>query len=231
MIALKNAVKFPRMPAFTPPRGLALEPYSAQRSRWPKSGKRLLAQYDSESIILYQAYRPAIAAYAVAHRRLGGDGFRLGRMSWVKPNFLWMMYRSGWASKPDQEAVLALRISRSAFESVLAQAVHSRFEPEIYASRQEWQQAVGSSEVRLQWDPDHEPGGAPQRRRAIQLGLAGDTLQRLAEEWLVDVEDISEYVRALRPGAAVGKDDLLLPREDVYPLGVNLARRLGADTP
>jgi len=26
----------------------------------------------------------------------------MNRMTWIKPNFLWMMYRSGWASKKNQ---------------------------------------------------------------------------------------------------------------------------------
>ncbi|WP_458785448.1 DUF4291 family protein [Vallitalea sediminicola] len=30
-----------------------------------------------------------------------GSSFKLNRMTWVKPSFLWMMYRSGWAKKPD----------------------------------------------------------------------------------------------------------------------------------
>jgi len=46
-------------------------------------------------------------------------------MSWVKPNFLWMMYRSGWGIKDNQEVTLALRISRAFFDSLLADAVPS----------------------------------------------------------------------------------------------------------
>ena len=30
------------------------------------------------------------------------------RMTWIKPNFLWMMYRSGWAEKKGQENILAI---------------------------------------------------------------------------------------------------------------------------
>ncbi|MFM7854759.1 MAG: DUF4291 family protein [Flammeovirgaceae bacterium] len=29
-------------------------------------------------------------------------GLSLNRMTWMKPNFLWMMYRSGWATKHNQ---------------------------------------------------------------------------------------------------------------------------------
>ncbi|MFT5999906.1 MAG: hypothetical protein ACI81P_002365 [Neolewinella sp.] len=39
----------------------------------------------------------------MAHQQLGGPAFSYQRMSWIKPNFLWMMYRCGWAKKQDQE--------------------------------------------------------------------------------------------------------------------------------
>jgi hypothetical protein len=37
-------------------------------------------------------------------------------MTWIKPSFLWMMYRCGWATKPGQERVLAIQITREGFE-------------------------------------------------------------------------------------------------------------------
>jgi len=39
---------------------LALEPYQAQRARWPKSSQQILAQYDEAPVIVYQAYRPSV---------------------------------------------------------------------------------------------------------------------------------------------------------------------------
>jgi hypothetical protein len=63
--------------------------------RWPASGRQILAQYDDVSGGVYQAYRPEIGRLATFHG-YHGDGFSLDRMSWIKPNFLWMTYRSGW---------------------------------------------------------------------------------------------------------------------------------------
>ena len=71
--------------------------YTEQVKAWPKSGRHILAQYDEHSIIVYQAYCPAIGRYAIEHRRFGGE-FSYQRMSWIKPGFLWMMYRSGWGT-------------------------------------------------------------------------------------------------------------------------------------
>jgi hypothetical protein len=39
-----------------------------------------------------------------------------------QPSFLWMMYRSGWATKPGQERVLATAITRDGLEWALAHA-------------------------------------------------------------------------------------------------------------
>ena len=101
-----------------------------------------------KSIIVYQAYRPAIGHFAAQHGYFGGP-FSLGRMSWIKLNFLWMMYRCGWASKEGQEVVLAVRLKRTAFDEILRRAVHSTFVPEVYESETAWKEAVARSDVRL----------------------------------------------------------------------------------
>src|SRR3954451_5003701 len=108
---------------------LILEQLREQEPFWPKTGQQIMAQYDADSVVVYQAYRASIGQYAVAHQRFGGE-FSFSRMSWVKPNFFWMMYRSGWGTKPDQEVTLAIRLRKQAFDELLAQAVHSAFVPE-----------------------------------------------------------------------------------------------------
>ncbi len=152
---------------------LITEPYTTQVARWPRSGRHILAQFDSESVIVYQAYSPAIGHFANRHGYFGG-GFGMSRMSWIKPNFLWMMYRSGWGTKENQEVTLAVRLRRDAFDEILRLAVHSTFVPEVYGSEDAWRRAVAGSDVRMQWDPDHDPSGKPVDRRAIQLGLRGE---------------------------------------------------------
>lgn len=92
---------------------LITELYQEQQAYWPQAGRHILAQYDEESVVVYQAYRPAIGHFAAQHSYFGGE-FSLERMSWIKPNFLWMMYRSGWGTKPGQEVTLAVRLKREA---------------------------------------------------------------------------------------------------------------------
>src|ERR1044071_9317600 len=114
-------------------RPLPLEPYRSQAARWPALGRHVLAHYDDDSVVVYQAYRPAIGHFAAANQYFGGE-FSLARMSWIKPNFLWMMYRSGWGTKEGQEITLAVRLRRSAFDEILQQAVHSSFTPDVYGT-------------------------------------------------------------------------------------------------
>ncbi len=206
---------------------LITEPYATQVARWPTSGRHILAQFDAESVIVYQAYNTAIGRFAARQGYFGG-GFGMGRMSWIKPNFLWMMYRSGWGSKENQEVTLVVRLRRDAFDEILRQAVHSTFVPEVYGSEDAWKQAVAGSDVRLQWDPDHDPWGKPVERRAIQLGLRGEVLAKYAKEWLLEIRDISDYVSEQRANAVAPYERLVTPSEDVYPVAdVEVARRLG----
>lgn len=192
-----------------------LSTYPNLKSQWPQSGRHILASYDDESVIVYQAYRQEIAEWAIEHQRFGGP-WSLGRMSWIKPNFLWMMYRSGWASKPGQEYVLAVRIKREGFEQCLAQAQHSSYCQARYKSEEAWRSALGG-DVRLQWDPDHHPRGAKVERRAIQLGLRGLALERYAHDWTLSITDVSDFVRQQASVVQAGAwDKLELPAERVY---------------
>src|SRR5580698_3888441 len=116
---------------------LITESYLSQKDRWPSSGRHIMAQFDAESVVVYQAYNPAIGHFAARNGYFGG-GFGIGRMSWIKPNFLWMMYRSGWGTKENQEATLALRLHRSFFDSLLGQAVTSSWDRDQFATEEEW---------------------------------------------------------------------------------------------
>lgn len=208
---------------------LRTEHYMEQQRRWPKAGRHILAQFDADTIVVYQAYRPAIGHYAVQHQRFGGE-FSFNRTSWIKPNFLWMMYRCGWGAKEGQEVTLAVHLLRKGFEHILREAVHSSFQP-AYGSPECWRARLSESDVRLQWDPDHDPQGRKQERRAIQLGLSGGVLRQYARDWIVRIEDISEFVRQQHAFVfADGFSELLTPSEEIFPItDAAVASRIGID--
>ncbi len=204
--------------------------YAEQQRQWPQAGRQILAHFDAETIVVYQAYAPAIAYFAMNHGYFGGD-FSYTRMSWIKPNFLWMMYRSDWGRATGQEVVLGIRLTRSFFEKVLKAAVPSTFSPAEYPDEASWKRAVDQSDVRLQWDPDHLPTGAPCERRAIQLGLRGAMLDAYGKREILEIIDLSPFVAARRSHAATWQDGTLQsPVETVYPLrDRSLAARLGGE--
>ncbi|KAG2379447.1 hypothetical protein C9374_006564 [Naegleria lovaniensis] len=101
---------------------------------------------EDECIVFYQAYNSTIANYAVKHQTFKGcSAFDMKRMTWIKPNYLWMMYRSEFATAWNQTNILALYIQREYFEKVILEnAVCSMYYPELeryYGSRKEWEKA------------------------------------------------------------------------------------------
>ncbi|MES2036715.1 MAG: DUF4291 domain-containing protein [Pseudomonadota bacterium] len=193
---------------------MKFEAYKTQLEHWPDDGKHIMAQFDENSIIVYQAYSDAIADFAVEHQYFGGT-FSYTRMSWIKPNFLWMMFRSGWAQKPGQERVLAIRIKRSFFDEILTQAIPSSFSASGFATQEAWKQAIETSDVRLQWDPDHDPAGNCLPRRALQLGLRGQILARYGKEEILEIIDVTPFVLQQYPHADQ-PEQLLTPAEAIY---------------
>ena len=87
--------------------------------------------------------------------------------------------------------------------------------------------------MRLQWDPDHTPyGDKAHLRRAIQLGLRDQTLQKFLHEWIVRIDDVTEFVEEQRQFVDAKKLDLLyVPVERVYIITNNdeLAKRIRLD--
>ena len=206
---------------------LPTELYIQQACRWPAEGRHILAHYNAETIVVYQAYRPSIGEYAIKHGVFGGE-FSYSRMSWIKPNFLWMMYRSGWGTKEGQEITLGLRLRRRYFDNLLSRAIASSWDHSDQENREAWQASIATSEVRLQWDPDHAPNGRTVDRRAIQLGLRGAALVAFGKHELLEVVDMTDFVATQRSHLTEpGLRHLTMPVERVYlPDDASVARHL-----
>ena len=196
----------------------------------PQAQRRVIrAQYDDDNITVYQAFRPEIADAAVRAGRFV-EPFSLTRMTWIKPSFLWMMERCGWASKRGQERVLAISISRAGWEEALSLATLSTFEPALYGDYAAWQRSLEESPVRVQWDPERDLNGKPLEWRAIQVGLSRHIVARYVEEWTREIQDITPFVRSLRRLLDEGhatEAQQRLPDERPYPTPPALAQRLG----
>jgi len=204
------------------------EAYLKQIESWPKTGKHILANYDDETIIVYQAYRPSKGNFALKNGYFGGD-FKYTRMSWIKPNFLWMMYRSGWGTKEGQEIILAIRLRREFFDELLSLAVPSSYSNRMKETQDSWKEKIKTSSVRLQWDPDHNPIGDKVERRAIQLGLRDNALESYGKKEAIEIINMSDFVAEQRENKKdLSFDKLVIPRERVYiPDNIETCQNLG----
>ncbi len=192
--------------------------------------RQVRASFTDRDITVYQAYSPQIADAAVAAGTFVAP-FKRDRMTWIKPSFLWMMYRSGWAAKPGQERILAIQITRNGFEWALAHAALSHYEPGTYDSQQQWAETKQASPVRVQWDPDRSLTLAPLSHRAIQVGLSDEAITRYLSQWITSITDITPLAKSIHRHVSAGDLDTArahLPAESAYPLPASISTPIGA---
>jgi hypothetical protein len=193
--------------------------------------KVIRAVFDQQTITVYKAFNKAIAGSAVKNQTFVSPPFKIDRMTWIKPSFLWMMYRSGWGTKENQEHILAIKIKRDGFEWALKNSCLSHFDGRTYSSHEAWKEKLHNSPVRIQWDPEKDINLNPQPLKSIQIGLSGTAVEQYINNWIVEVEDITETCTAIKQllsmndiaGAAA-----LLPKEAQYPLTRKLQQITGA---
>jgi hypothetical protein len=140
-------------------------------------------EWDSEGVYVYQAFNDAIADWALDHQRFGGPDFNVNRMTWVKPSFAWVLYRSGYGHKHNQNRVLKVKLPHDAAALLL--------------TRCDCGHSGGGSNGRVQWDPARDlleaDGKEPRRmlrRRAIQIGLKGSLSEQYVASTL-SIEDVT----------------------------------------
>ena len=190
--------------------------------------REIRADYDRDTIVVYQAYPPAIADPALAAQRFVPP-FSRGRMTWIKPSFLWLMHRSNWGQKAGQERTLAVRIDRGAWDDALGLGVLTSLEPGVDRTAEEWDQRFRDALVHVQWDPERDLRGAPLNHDSIQVGLGRDVIGDFASSWVRSIEDLTPRVAKIRAQLRGGHADRarrLLPPERVYPVTPDVARRL-----
>jgi hypothetical protein len=187
--------------------------------------RQIRAIHNDESVIVYQAYNHRIgeaAAEANSFRR----PLELGlwsptRMTWIKPSAVWMAYRCGWTTMKDknQECVLALRLSRGGFESLLMEA---QLSDHSGASN------CKESPVVVQWDPEREMVKEQGEKnvftqplanmRSIQIGLRGAGVEKLLDPaFVLEISDVTAQFRdaaaALQAGDVSAAAGALWPGE------------------
>jgi hypothetical protein len=191
--------------------------------------REIRAEFDRDTITVYQAYNDAIADAAIAAGRFV-EPFSFGRMTWIKPSFLWLMERSGWATKANQNRILAVRIRRDSWDQALAQSELTSFTPGVHTSIDEWRARFGAASVHVQWDPERSLRGGKLNYRAIQVGIGRTLIAEYASKWMVEVRDVTSLaakIRRLKQAGDYARAKDLLPKERVYGVNPDTAARLG----
>ena len=158
--------------------------------------RQIRAVYDEHSIRVYQAYSDEIADAALVRGTFICPPFKMDRMTWIKPSFLWMMYRAGWGYKDaGQRRLLAIDISREGFQWALAHSCPSHPEPSM--SGEDWARLKAASPVRIQWDPERDLHLQPLPHRAIQIGISGEAVSLYVNQWIRKITDITDAAHAI----------------------------------
>mmetsp|Transcript_29751 Transcript_29751/g.83126 ORF Transcript_29751/g.83126 Transcript_29751/m.83126 type:complete len:228 (-) Transcript_29751:41-724(-) len=183
-------------------------------------------EWDDEGVYVYQAFNERIAEWAVKHQRFGGPDFLRDRMTWIKPSFAWVLYRSGYGSKHNQNRVLKVKVPHDVLAALL----------ERCACRV----GGGGTKGRVQWDPERDlysaDGKVPRRmirQRAIQIGIKQELSHQYVDSTL-SIQDVTPLAHAVQsahrskdPAAALAA--LSLPNERPYlpHCSLDTLRRLG----
>lgn len=188
------------------------------------------ADYDRDTIVIYQSYNEQIAKSAVMNQKFSAP-FSFNRMTWIKPSFLWMMERSNYGQKSGQECTLAIHIKREAWEKALSKAVLTSPEKRVYPNPGTWEKEFKKAEVHVQWDPERNIKGNKLAYRSIQVGISRYLIEEFNNEWIVKIEDYTSLVKKILNLTKLGEYDKakkLLPIEKLYPLPTELALTIGA---
>ncbi|BBB01488.1 hypothetical protein RVR_8925 [Actinacidiphila reveromycinica] len=181
--------------------------------------QQIRALHTASTVTVYQAYPPRIGGPAARDGRFPA-AWKRDRMTWIKPSFLWMMYRCGWGAKQDQETVLAVEITRQGFAWALEHACLAHYDPALHADRDSWRRALRQAPARVQWDPERDLFARPLPHRSLQLGLVGEAARRYADEWTVAVSDVTGLAHEVHARVRAGElaaARRLLPAERPYP--------------
>lgn len=183
--------------------------------------KQLRAFYNNDFIRVYQAYSDTIADSALAHGTFVSPPFSMTRMTWIKPSFLWMMYRSGWGKKdPNQHRILAIDLTHDGFKQILNQGILSHHR-HSGAEEAEWQSQIKASDVVIQWDPERDIRLNKLEHRTIQIGLRNQAVADYCQKWIVNITDVTELaakIHELVESERINEALALLPEERVYDI-------------
>jgi len=189
---------------------------------------QIRALYDRDTITVYQAYNQQIAQLAVQQQKFVSP-FSFHRMTWIKPSFLWLMERSHWATKSNQNHILAIRIKRDFWEYLLKQSIHTDPILSAHKNGELWFESFENAKVHIQWDHERNLKGTKLEQRSIQIGISRFLIQAFNNTAIHSIQDITPLVNKMAQFRRLGKykhAEKLLPKQRIYPLNDALKKHL-----
>ncbi|MGD1840769.1 MAG: DUF4291 domain-containing protein [Thermonemataceae bacterium] len=191
--------------------------------------QEIRAAYDNKTITVYQAYNKNIALPAIKNNKFEKP-FSFNRMTWIKPSYLWLMERSNWANKSNQEFILGIKIKREGWEKALSLGILTHPDKDVYASASVWEEKFNEAKVHIQWDPERTLRGGKLEVRSIQVGISRFLIEEYNNEWIeeiVDMTPLTKKINQLRKDGKHKEAKRLLPNEKVYPVSDEVEKRIG----
>ena len=191
--------------------------------------QEIRAEFDKETITVYQAYNKDIALPAIKNNTFEKP-FSFYRMTWIKPSFLWLMERSNWGNKSNQDYILKIKLKRESWEKALSMGVLTDPDKQIYSSGREWEKQFKEAKIHIQWDPERTLRGSKLQERTIQVGISRHLIEEYNNQWISEIIDITPLVKKINSLRKVGKHKeakRLLPSEKVYPLNNEIEKKIG----
>jgi hypothetical protein len=200
--------------------------------------RQIRADYNDETITVYQAYSKSIAEAAVKEQKLSASpNFLFSRMTWIKPSFCWMMYRSNYGTKDNRQTnILAITMTHANFRKLLIQAA--------VCSGSALSAEESRKPVRVQWDPERSPAIGMLDYRSLQVGIGREIVEWWVGEGIEAIRDVTDMAAKLKQcieeskelrkmGKGKTVDELVemgcLPMERVYEVDEELKKVLKMD--
>ncbi|MEO1052320.1 MAG: DUF4291 domain-containing protein [Bacteroidota bacterium] len=196
----------------------------------PSSHKyEIRATFDQKRIAIYQAFDSSIAEPALQNQKLVSP-FSYSRMTWIKPSYLWLMYRSDWANRAGMGRILKIWIYREAWDAALREAVLTTPESHVYKDAKKWRKMLDKASIRVQWDPERDVYNNRLPYKSIQVGITPVLAKAYAREWIDAIEDCTQKTRQIRDlvyARDFSSAKVLLPEETAYPVDGRIKQALG----
>lgn len=177
------------------------------------------ALFDEKNIAVYAAFGDSIAIPALKNQQLLPP-FVYNRMTWVKPSFLWMLYRSDWGNRASMTRILRIWIKRSHWDAALQEAILTTPVATVYPNKKKWRTQLEKTRVRVQWDPERSITNKKLAIKSIQLGITAKLSEQYAKQWITKIEEVTSMAHRINNLLLAGKvqeAEKLLPQERIYP--------------